>query len=342
MRRLALLLAGALAGSPCAGATVDPALPDYVPRPVSPPQGAGYVLPDGVIRIVSANRGIGVVIKGFNALFAQTHPGVRFRVDYNVGGNALNLAALAYGVTMVCPLARDVNRLEHATYANVVGGPPLELRIAHGTLTSPRMTAGMAIYAHRDNPIHRLTMDQLKRIFTTGAPGGDLTTWGQVGATEEWAARPIHVYGTPEASGYGYFMLKNLWDDRPYAPGIETFDLAADIVRRVGQDLYGIGFAGQGFLTPQTQQVALAISTNGPFLQGNEDEVASGAYPLDRYVGLALRQSPGQPLDPFVREYMRLILSKQGQQIVSAEQDGFVPLDAKQVAEQLATLQAAP
>jgi phosphate transport system substrate-binding protein len=322
-------------------ATLDPGLKDYVPRPAAPPPGAKYVLPDGTIRIVSANRGIGVVIEGFNALFAKTHPGTRFRVEYNAGGNALDMASLAHGVTAVCPLGRDINWLEETTYERLVGGPPLQLKIAHGTLTSPRMTAGLAVYINKENPIHRLTMDQLKRIFTTGAPGGDLTTWGQLGATGEWAVRPIHAYGTPESSGYGYFMLKKKWDDRPYTPGIETFDLAADIVKRVGQDLYGIGFAGQGFLTSATRLVALANDPQGPYMEGSEEEVARGEYPLDRSVGLAVRRVPGERLDPFIDEYLRLILSRQGQEIVASESDGFVPLNARQVADELAKLDAA-
>ena len=87
--------------------------------------------------------------------------------------------------------------------------------------------------------------------------------------------RPIHTYGTPESSGYGYFMLKNKWGDRPLAPGYESFDLAAQIVKRVGEDIYGIGFSGQGFLTPQTRLVALAGNADGPYMIGTEEEVAS-------------------------------------------------------------------
>jgi phosphate transport system substrate-binding protein len=182
-------------------------------------------------------------------------------------------------------------------------------------------------------------MDQLARIFTTGAPGGDLTHWGQLGASGEWASRPIHTYGTPESSGYGYFMLKNKWGDRPFAPGYESFELAAQIVKRVGEDLYGIGFSGQGFLTPQTRLVALAENAAGPYMEGTEQEVASGRYPLDRSVDLAIRRVPGKPLDPFVKEYMRLILSREGQAIVAAEADGYVPLNATQVAEERAKLE---
>jgi phosphate transport system substrate-binding protein len=336
-RRLALLAlcAGIAVAS---AAALDARLPAYEPRSVAPPAGARYVLPDRTVHIVLGNRGIGVAIEGFNQLFAKTHPGIRFSVEYNREGNTLNMAALVHGVTLVCPLARDINWAERRTYEELVGGEPLVVNIAHGTLTSVRMTAGLAVYVHKDNPIHRLTMDQLARIFTTGAPGGDLTHWGQLGATGEWATRPIHPYGTPEYSGYGYFMVKNKWSDRTFPPGYEAFELAAQIVKRVGEDSYGIGFAGQGFLTAQTRLVALAHGAEGPYMEGTEEEVANGLYPLDRYVGLALRRVPGEPLDPFVVEYLRLILSREGQEIVAAEKDGYVPLDAEQVAAERAKL----
>ena len=337
MKHIVAFALAAGATTICAAA-LDPRLPPYEPQPVSPPSHARYMRPDGTVHIVLGNRGIGAVVEGFNALFARTHPGVRFSVEYNKEGNTLNMAALVHGVTLICPLARDINWAERRTYEAVVGGEPLVVNIAHGTLTSVRMTAGLAVYVHRDNPIHKLTMDQLARVFTTGAPGGDLTHWGQLGATGEWASRPIHPYGTPEYSGYGYFMVKNKWSDRTFPPGYESFELAAQIVERVGQDSYGIGFAGQGFLTAQTRLVALAQDTEGPYMEGNEDEVASGRYPLDRYVGLALRRVPGEPLDPFAVEYVRLILSREGQEIIAAEKDGYVPLNAEQVAAERAKL----
>ena len=319
-------------------ATLDPGLPAYEPQAAAPPVGAPYVRADGTVHIVLGNRGIGVAIEGFNALFARTHPGARFSVEYNKEGNTLNMAALVHGVSMVCPLAREINDLELRMYEEIVGGEPLVVNFAHGTLSSVRMTAGLAIYVHKDNPIRRLTMDQLARIFTTGGLGGDLTHWGQLGATGDWAKRPIHTYGTPEYSGYGYFMVKRKWGDRPFAPGYEAFDLAAQIVKRVGEDAYGIGFLGQGFLTPQTRLVALAENASGPYMEGTEEEVASGRYPLDRYVGLAVRRVPGSPLDPFVKEYLRLVLSREGQAIVASEADGYVPLNAAQVAAERAKL----
>ena len=341
VRRLMALIAAIAATGTCAhAAALDPRLPHYEPQQVAVPAGARYVLKDGTVHIVSGNRGMGVVLEGFDALFERTHPGTKFRIDYNKEGNSVNIAALVHGVTMVCPLGRDLNALEQTTYQELVGGEPAIIRIAHGTLTSARMTAGLAIYVNKDNPVRKLTMEQLARIFTTGAPGGDLTHWGQVGAAGEWASEPIHIYGTPEASGYGDFMFKKKWNDRPFAPGYQTFELAAQIVKRVGEDPYGIGFAGQGFLTPATRLVALANEVNGVYMDGTEDEVASGRYPLDRTVALTFRHVPGEPVDPFVKEYLRLILSREGQAIVAAEADGFVPLNAGQVAEERAKLDA--
>ena len=92
--------------------------------------------------------------------------------------------------------------------------------------------------------------------------------------------------------------------------------------------------AGDGF--------ALAETAAGPYMEGGEEEVASGRYPLDRSVDLAIRRVPGEPLDPFVKEYLRLILSKEGQAIVAAESDGYVPLNAAQVAAERAKLESAP
>jgi phosphate transport system substrate-binding protein len=341
MRALVSILsfAAVAASAAAAAATLDPALPAYEPRPAAPPAGARYVLPDGTIRIACPNRGAGVAIEGFNALFARTHPGTRFRVEYNRLGNAVNLAPLIHGTTPFVPMGREANAIERASYRSAMGADPLYVKMSHGTLTSPRMTAGLAVYVHKDNPVHRLTMAQLERIFTTGAPGGDLTRWGQLGATGAWASRPIHTYGTPEASGYGDYMLANKWSNRPLAPGYEAFELAAQIVQRVGEDVYGIGFAGQGFATPSTRIVALAPSAEGPYMEGTEEEVASGRYPLDRTVDLAVRASAdGAPDDPFVAEYLRLVLSREGQSIIAAEADGYVPLTAAQVASERARL----
>ena len=132
--------------------------------------------------------------------------------------------------------------------------------------------------------------------------------------------------------------LLNKFAGRVFTPGYESFLLAADIVKRVGEDPGAIGFSALGFQTPETKVIAVAARPEGPFLTGTAAEVASGDYPYDRFVYLYVRRDPGHPLDPFVKEYLRLALSHEGQQIIGAEPDGFIPLNAREAAAELAKL----
>jgi len=303
---------------------------------IAPPADAGYVRPDGAIRIVCGNRGMGRILEGFGDLFSRNHPGVRFAIEYNRLGNAVNLPALTHGVTLVGPMGREATPVELVPYRKIVGADPLIIRIAHGTIVARDKAAPLAIYVHRSNPLARLTVAQVARIFTSGTTGGDLTTWGQLGLTGEWANRAIHPCGTPEASGFGAFMQLHRMDGRAFTPGYESFPLAAQIVKRVGEDPGAIGFSALGFQTPQTRIIAVAERPEGPFLTGTAEEIASGNYPYDRFVYLYLRRTPGQPLDPFVKEYVRLVLSAEGRQIIAAEPDGFIPLNPREAAAELA------
>jgi phosphate transport system substrate-binding protein len=88
-----------------------------------------------------------------------------------------------------------------------------------------------------------------------------------------------------------------------------------------------------------TRVVALATESSGQASTGSAEDVIKGSYPLDRYVFLFVRREPPQPLDPFVCEYLHIALSREGQQIVAAEPNGFWPLNANEVAEELAKLQ---
>jgi len=320
----------------CAAGEV--AIPAYAPRPVAPPTGAGYVRRDGAIRIAVGNRGMGKILAGFDALFERTHPGTVFALAFNELGNAVNLPALTHGVTLVAPMGREVMPVELGPYRKIVGADPLVVRIAHGTIVARDKAAPLAIYVNRANPLAQLTTAQVAQIFTSGAPGGDLSDWGQLGLTGEWAHRAIHPCGTPEASGFGSFMVQHRMDGRAFTPGYESFPLAAEIVRRVGEDPGAIGFSALGFLTPQTKVVAVAARPGGPFLTGTAEEIAAGDYPYDRFVFLYVRRGADQPLDPFVQEYLRLVLSREGQEIIAAERDGFIPLNAREAAAELAKL----
>lgn len=302
------------------------ALPAYRPQPVQPAPDASYILPDGSIRVVGTEY-VQTIVGELDALFVKTHPGLRFTPQLRGTGTAI--PALTHGVTLFAPMGREADELELVPYKKIVGAAPLELRVAHASNTSPTLPTSLALYVNKANPIERLTLDQVARIFGSGHEQGDITRWGQLGLPGEWSGRAIHPFGTPETGGFGSHMKRHVLHGASFSPAYEAEANTKAILRRVALDGAGIGFAAIGNVSPQLKMVAVS------------DDV--GAYPFGRYLYFSLRRTPGKPVDPLVREYMRMVLSQEGQAIVSAGADGFLPLDAQEVAEQLARLdQAAP
>jgi phosphate transport system substrate-binding protein len=314
---------------------VDPALPSYQPKPVKVPKGANYLLPDGSIRIMGAEHAQSIV-EGFDALFIRTHSGYKFALQLKGTGGAM--PGLTHGVTLFGPMGREVVGVEMVPYKKIVGQEPLELRVAHASNTSHKLATSLGIYVNKANPLDRLTMEQVARIFSTGQANGDVTRWGQLGLKEDWAKRAIHAYGTPEYTGFGDYMEKHHLAGLPLSPLSEPFPDTADILKHVSEDPAGIGFAAIGRASPEIKMLELADKEGGPYSAGSREDVVSGKYPLGRYLYFYVRRVPGQPLDPLVKEYMRVVFSKEGQQIIATEPDGYMPLAAGEVAAELAKL----
>jgi phosphate transport system substrate-binding protein len=305
-----------------------------LPEPARPSPDAGYVMRDGSIRIVGTEY-VQDIVEALDALFVKTHPGLAFTLQLRGTGTAI--PALEHGVTLFAPMGREAGELELLPYKKIVGATPLELRVAHASNTSPTLPASLALYVNQANPIDRLTLRQVAQIFGSGSEQGDITRWSQLGLAGEWAGRAIHPYGTPETGGFATHMKRHLLHNRPFSTAYEPAPNTKAILQRVAADPAGIGFASIGHVSPQLKVVA--VSADGStWSSGSAADVKAGAYPFGRYLYFSVRRTPGKPLDPFVRDYMRMALSAQGQAIISAGADGFLPLNPKEVAEELARL----
>jgi phosphate transport system substrate-binding protein len=206
------------------------------------------------------------------------------------------------------------------------GYKPAEIRTAYDAL---------AVYVHKDNPIEKLTLAQVDAAFSKTRKRGaakDVATWGDLGLTGEWAARPLSLYGRNSASGtYGFFKehaLKNgdFKDTVKEQPG------SASVVQGVTNDRYGIGYSGIGYKTSGVRAVPLAETEAGPFSGGSYDDVVSGTYALNRFLFVYVNRAPGKPLDPLRLEFLKLVLSRDGQEVVV--KDGYLPLTAAVAAEE--------
>jgi phosphate transport system substrate-binding protein len=259
--------------------------------------------------------------------FKKIYPSVRLQVEGK--GSSTAPPALIAGTAQFGPMSRQMRATEVDQFESKYGYKPTELKTAYDAL---------AIYVHKDNPLKQLTLQQADALFSKGRKRGGkaIAKWGDLGLTGEWANRPISIYGRNSASGtYGFFkehVLKNgdFKDSVKEQPG------SASVVQGITEDRYAIGYSGIGYRTSGVKVVTLAENEKTGFSEGSYADVTAGKYPLSRFLYLYVNKAPNKPLDPLATEFIRLIFSKEGQEVVI--KDGYLPLSAQLAQGELAKL----
>jgi phosphate transport system substrate-binding protein len=303
---------------------------------LQPPAQASYLTADGAIAIIG-NDGMQPLIEQLDTLFTQQHPSFRFAVRGE--GSSVGIPALTAGATAFAPLSREAWLGDMHGFEQVFGRKPLDIRIGYSGW-GPRDNGKTppAVYVNPDNPLQKLSMEQLARIVTAGQPEGDINTWGQVGLPSEWAKRRIHVYGLRDDGGFATNQRIDRFGGLPFSLHYEALDTVGEVLKAVAGDSHGIavtGWANTEKLAPGLRLVALSrepgTAAHGP----SRDEVGRGEYPLSAYLHLYVNAEPGKPLEPFIKAYLQLALSDVGQALVKAQMDtsqGYVPLSAEELA----------
>ena len=265
-------------------------------------------------------------------LFTKTHPGVH--VDMEAKGPETGAPALTAGTAQLAQIPRKMLSQELADFVKKYGYEPFAVRVAGGSYRTPKMTHAICFFVHKDNPISKLTFAQLDAIFSTTRKRGykePINTWGQLGLKGEWADPKIKLWGFTQPNGVANFVQERVLDNGKYREGIRdritgkglaTMDT---IVQGVAADRYAIGYGGFTNATPDVKVIALAEKDSGPYFKGTFEEVVSHSYPLSRFVYIYVNRPPGQPFDPLVRDFLNMVLSKQGQEAVVRE-GIFLPL----------------
>ncbi len=295
--------------------------------------------------------------------FHAYQPNVHF--EYNMKTALESAAALATGVANLAP-CRLFSFEELEMYERVYGHEPLRILVATGSYDVPGWSPALAIVVNKQNPLSKLTLQQLDGIFGAARSGGwegtswhpengrpasrDIRTWGQLGLTGKWKNAPIHVYGLNLSYGMAHdfqdlvFHGGDKWtpalvEYANYAKQDGTLSIAAQqLMNDLSKDPYGIGYSGAMFLTPQTKMVALAKKAGDPYVSLTIDNVQNRSYPLLLEVYYYLDREPGKPVDPALKEFLRYTLSRQGQEAI--ERDGkYLPLTAEAAEEQLKKLE---
>ena len=166
----------------------------------------------------------------------------------------------------------------------------------------------------------------------------DLTRWAQLGLTGGLRDQPIQLYGRNSVSGtYGYFKKQALCKG-DFKNNVNEQPGSASVVQSVTKSLNGIGYSGIGYKTSGVRAVPLARKAaaegGANFIEATPAKAIAGDYPLARFLYGYVNKAPNRPLPPMEREFVKMIMSKVGQEVVV--KDGYIPLPAKVAARQLA------
>ena len=260
--------------------------------------------------------------------FTKLYPNIKVQVEGK--GSSTAPASLIAGTAQFGPMSRAMRSTEIDQFEAKYGYKPTQIRTSYDAL---------AVYVHKDNPIEKLTLAQVDAAFSkTRKRGGKaVATWGDLGLTGDWAARPISLYGRNSASGtYGFFKEHTL-KNGDYKDGVKEQPGSASVVQGVTVDRFAMGYSGIGYATAGVRAVPLAAKEGAKCYEADPENAYAGTYPLSRFLFVYVNRAPGKALDPLTREFVKLVLSKEGQEVVI--KDGYFPIPATIAKEELNKVQ---
>ncbi len=261
--------------------------------------------------------------------FKKTYPNVNVQIQ--AAGSSTAPPALTENTSNLGPMSRLMKDKEVEAFEKKFGYKPTPVAVAIDAL---------AVFVHKDNPIEGLTLPQVDAIFsstrTCGYPNS-IDNWGQLGLKDSWSSREIQLYGRNSVSGtYGYFKDKALCKG-DYRNSVNEQPGSASVVQSVSASINGIGYSGIGYTTSSVRAVPLSKEAGKEFVTASPDNAISGKYPLSRFLYIYVNKAPGQPLPPLTAEFFKMVLSREGQEVVV--KDGYIPLPAKVAERELTKIQ---
>ncbi len=300
-----------------AAAKVDPNLPEYT-------RASGV---SGNISSVGSDT-LANLMTLWAEEFKRNYPNVNIQIQ--AAGSSTAPPALTEGTSNLGPMSRKMKDKELEAFEKRYGYKPTAIPVAIDAL---------AVYVHKDNPIKGLSIPQVDAIFSATRKCGhseDIASWSQVGVGGPLGAKNIQLYGRNSVSGtYGYFK-KHALCKGDFRNTVNEQPGSASVVQSVSSSINGIGYSGVGYKTSGVRAVPLAKKEGQPYVAASTENALTGKYPLSRFLYIYVNKHPNQPLAPLEREFIKMVMSKVGQEVVV--KDGYIPLPANLVKKELAKL----
>ncbi|MCG8436323.1 MAG: phosphate ABC transporter substrate-binding protein PstS family protein [Gammaproteobacteria bacterium] len=303
---LAIGLASAAALSAAQAKTeVDPGLPDY--------QRASGV--SGNLSSVGSDT-LANLMTLWAEEFKRSYPNVNVQIQ--AAGSSTAPPALTEGTSNLGPMSRKMKDNEIEAFEKKYGYKPTAIPVAIDALV---------VFVNKDNPIKGMTIEQVDAVFSATRKCGasaNISNWGQLGLSGAWSNRDIQLYGRNSVSGtYGYFK-KNALCKGDFKNTVNEQPGSASVVQSISTSVNGVGYSGIGYTTSGVRAVPLAKKPGGEFVAATSENAVKGTYPLSRFLYVYINKHPNNPLSPLEREFIKMVLSKEGQNVVV--KDGYVPL----------------
>lgn len=263
----------------------------------------------------SLNHEMDLWATGFKAKYHD----VKFDIEGK--GSATAPPALLSGTAQLGPMSRAMSGDELAAFEEKYGYAPTGVGVAVDAL---------AIYVNKENPIQCITGEQLDRMFssTRKASGGkSIETWGDVGLTGEWASQPISLYGRNNISGTYEFFRQQVLYNGDFKEAVKQQVGSEAVVEAVAKDKFAVGYSGIGYKAEGVRPVPVSVYFGQRCYDASPEDTYAGKYPIARILYVYVNKKPGEELDPLLAEFMKYVLSKDGQSQV--EKGGYFSLPAE-------------
>lgn len=180
----------------------------------------------------------------------------------------------------------------------------------------------LGVFVHKSNPVQSITGDQLRAVFTTdGAPQN--MTWGMLGATGDWATKPIHVIARSESSGTQVFLRDVVFSSATLRAGVSTHVSNAETLAAITADPLGIAICG--LKSSGASVRSLSLKAGDQLIRSDEHAILNGQYPLTRPMTVVIDMGQTDANAKAAQEFVHYALCQAGQ--AAAISASYFPVD---------------
>ncbi len=282
---------------------------------------AGYVTPEGRIRIVGYNDMDQMLTAILRPL--ERAAGVGFELDLHSTRSAPG--ALIAGTSLLAPMGAEMEPDDRAAFRAAWGNDPIEFRIAHDSLTKTALSSPTGIIIAAANPLRSIDIRMARRVFVRQPGAEPIARWGDLGVTGAWTDRAIHPIGLATDTAIGRFVLRHPFAAVDYVPAFTSKRQSRDVAAAVAVDPDAIGLANLSSADNGVRALAI-VDDGGVVRRPTARVIASGRYPLDRFLLVYARADRQGHIDPLAARVLRALLSRAGQKEIGRESRGYLPL----------------